>query len=274
MLCLRHRNNCPWCHRVVLGRAMLGLEDVISMDVLRYRRDPDLGWVFDASVEGCDPDTAAGGITSIRELYEREGSTEKSVPVLFDKKMQKIVNNESSEILRMMETEFTKLATQGIDLYPLHSRDEIDQLNAWIYQEINNGAYKAGFSGTQKAYEEAYDIFFNAVEKLEHTLKDRPYLTGDSVTEADVRLFPTLIRFDHCYYTRFWLDKKMIRECPQLHAWLERMWRLPGVAKGTSIDHIKKGYFGRTGNNIVPLGPDLGPDWGFGADADTSPSLQ
>jgi glutathionyl-hydroquinone reductase len=134
------RNNCPWCHRVVLGRSMHGLEDVISMDTLRYRRDPELGWVFDPSVEGCGPDTAAGGLKAIRELYEREGSAEKSVPVLFDKKTQKIVSNESSEIIRMMGTEFGALAKNKINLYPQHLHAEIDSLNAWIYQEINNGA--------------------------------------------------------------------------------------------------------------------------------------
>lgn len=121
---------------------MLGLQDAISMDVLRYRRDSERGWVFDETVEGCGPDTAAGGIKAIRDLYEREGSTEKSVPVLFDKKLQKIVNNESSEILRMMETEFGALSKNKIDLYPVALQGEIDQLNAWIYQEINNGACK------------------------------------------------------------------------------------------------------------------------------------
>ncbi|MCH9680925.1 MAG: glutathione S-transferase C-terminal domain-containing protein [Deltaproteobacteria bacterium] len=249
-------NNCPWCHRVALARSMLGLDEVISMDVLFYRRDPERGWQFRPSEPGCTPDTIHG-YTFIRQLYEKLGSTEKSVPVLYDRVTGSIVNNESAQIVRMLGQAFAPLGHGGLDLYPVEHRDEIDRINAWVYTEINNGAYKAGFASTQAAYAMAYDRLFAAFDALDERLAVRPFLVGPAPTEADLRLYPTLFRFDHVYYTRFRLDHKMVRDYPHLQRWLEAMSAWPGVAPASNLEHCKRGYFGRTGNNIVPLGPAL-----------------
>jgi len=249
-------NNCPWCHRVALARSLKGLTDVVSMDVLFYRRDPDRGWQFRPEEEGCTADTLFGS-KYVQEIYARVESTEKSVPILYDRETNTIVNNESAEIVRMFNDGFGEHADNAIDLYPTEVRDEIDELNAWIYTDINNGAYKAGFSSSQAAYELAYGRFFAAFERLDRRLRSRRFLTGDRLTEADVRLFPTVFRFDHVYYTRFRLDHRMVREYPGLFRWLRDMVHYPGVMAASNLEHCKRGYYGRTGNNIVPVGPAL-----------------
>jgi len=250
-------NNCPWCHRVVLTRKIKQLEDIISMDVCYYRRHPDKGWTFNPDIPGCTEETV-NGIQFIRELYEALGSKEKSVPILWDKKLKTIVNNESSEIIRILNSAFDELVLKTVDLYPPHLRQQIDELNSWIYPEINNGAYKAGFASTQEAYDKAYDIFFNALDKLEKIFAQHKFLCGDEITEADVRLFPTIFRFDDVYYIRFLLNKKMIREYPNIYRWEKDMYLYPGVADASNIVHCKNGYFGRSGNEIVPLGQLIG----------------
>ncbi len=246
--------NCPWCHRVVLGRELKGLTDVVSMDVLFYRRDPERGWQFKPDEPGCTPDTVFG-YQFLRQIYERVGSTEKSAPVLYDRQTDTIVSNESAEILRMFDGAFGAIAPSELTLVPPALADEIDQLNAWIYRDINNGAYKAGFSNSQAAYEVAYDRLFAALDALDERLADRRFLTGDTLTEADVRLLPTIFRFDPIYYTRFRLNHKMIADYRHLSRWLQTMLDTPGVARASNLRHAKNGYFGRTGNNIVPLGP-------------------
>ncbi len=248
--------NCPWCHRVVLARELLGLQETISMDVLFYRRDPERGWQFRPQEPGCTEDTIFGH-RFIRELYERAGSTEKSVPVLYDRRTDTIVNNESAQIVRMLGQAFGAHATRPLELYPAEHRDEIDRINAWVYTEINNGAYKAGFASSQQAYSSAYDRLFAAFDRLDERLGERRFLVGDSPTEADLRLFPTIFRFDHVYYTRFGLDHKMVRDYRSLRRWHADMLAWPGVAAASNLEHCRRGYFGRTGNNIVPLGPKL-----------------
>jgi len=251
-------NNCPWCHRTALARKLKGLDDVISMDVLYYRRDPDRGWQFKPDEPGCTPDTQFGYET-IRELYERVGSTETSVPVLWDRETQTIVSNESAEIIRMFEEGFGKFSDGTPELYPAALRLQIDRINTFTYHGINNGAYKAGFADSQDAYEAAYRIFFDALEMLDHMLRGRRFLLGDSMTEADVRLFPTIFRFDSVYFTRFDLNERMVRDVPSLSRWLGEMLAIPEIVAASNLDHCRKGYFGRTGNNIVPLGPRVVP---------------
>lgn len=254
-------NNCPWCHRAVLARALLGMQDSISTDVLYYRRDPDRGWQFKPDEPGCTADSAAGGIAFIRELYEREESQEKSVPVLYDKQTKMIVSNESADIVRMFATECQAMhAAEAPNLIPTNAPQlrELEAINSWVYNDVANGAYKAGFAFKQQAYETAYRAFFVALDRLELLLSKRKFLLGDQVTEADVRLFPPIFRFDHVYYLRFLLDRAMIVESyPNVQRWMMDFYSLPGVAEASSIDHCKKGYFGRHGNNIVPLGPQL-----------------
>jgi putative glutathione S-transferase len=249
-------NNCPWSHRVTLTRKLKGLDEVISLDTLFYRRDAEHGWQFRPEEPGCTPDSLFGHRYLV-ELYQQVGSPERSVPVLFDKQSETIISNESAEIVRMLNDAFVAFTSVQLDLYPEPLRPQIDRLNAWIYADVNNGAYKAGFTASQQAYERAYARFFAALDRLDAMLEDSRFLLGDEICEADLRLFPTMFRFDHVYYTRMRLNQRMVRDYRHLHRWLRDMVHYPGVAEASNLDHCKKGYFGRTGNNIVPLGPDF-----------------
>ncbi|MEO0605097.1 MAG: glutathione S-transferase C-terminal domain-containing protein [Myxococcota bacterium] len=247
-------NNCPWSHRTALARSILGLTDAITLDVLYWRRDPDRGWQFRPEAPGCTPDTLFGS-RFLREIYEREGSREKSVPVLFDRETQRIVSNESAEILRMLNGAFRAFGNGRHDLFPEAHRAEIDHVNAYVYQYVNNGAYKAGFTSSQEVHDTWSDHVFRALDWLERRLADRTWLVGDAMTEADVRLFPTIYRFDPVYFIRFRLDQKRVAEYPNLSRWLLRVLDVPGVREASNLQHCKNGYFGRTGNGLVPVGP-------------------
>jgi putative glutathione S-transferase len=277
--------NCPWCHRVTLARRVLGLQDSITLDVAFPNRtgedDPVRSglWEFDptrvASLTGkvlpeCTYDTGTGQAYRLaKQIYEAEGSDETSVPILYDKKAQRIVTNESAEIIRMLDAHTDALGSvypEGTrqSLFPMDEaaaglREEIEELNALIYVAINNGAYKAGFSSDQAVYEAAYHAYFDALDQLEARLAQdgRPYLTGDSFTEADLRLFPTLYRHDPVYYVRMKLNGARILDYPHLWHWLCRVYALPGVAEAGSLVHCRQGYFGRSWNKVVPLGPKM-----------------
>lgn len=243
-------NNCPWCHRVALTRAVKGLQDDISLGLMYFRRDPERGWRFRPDQPGFGPDEV-NGITFIRELYEAVGSKEKSVPVLWDKHERRIVSNESAEIIRMIDDAWPD---RGPRLAPPELLPEIDRHNAWIWRDINNGAYKAGFAKTQAAYERGEKRFFAAFDRLERLLSTRRFVCGDRLTEADLRLYPTLFRFDPIYTTRFKLNRRFLRDYLHLPRWLDDVGAVPGVAEASNLDHCKRGYFGRHGNNMVPPG--------------------
>ncbi|MEL6759635.1 MAG: glutathione S-transferase C-terminal domain-containing protein, partial [Myxococcota bacterium] len=198
------------------------------------------------------------GYRYVRELYERIESSEKSVPILWDKKRKTIVNNESAEIIRMFDAAFDSLAPETATLVPEELENQINRLNAFTYHAINNGAYKAGFSSSQDAYEAAHQRLFEALDVVEEMLRGRRFLLGTRLTEADVRLFPTIFRFDAVYFTRFNLDARQIRDLPNTQRWLEHMLAIPEIASASNLDHARKGYFGRTGNELVPLGPEIG----------------
>lgn len=271
--------NCPWCHRVTLARSVLGLQDSITMDVAFPNRTgdddpegPNL-WEFApdriASLTGaplpeCTAETGTGkALRLARQIYRAEGSDEQSVPILYDKIAGRIVNNESAEIIRMLDAQAeplgSNIATEDrLRLFPEVEalRQDIHELNDLIYTTINNGAYKAGFSSDQKVYEAAFDAYFATFEKLEERLSDgRPFLTGDSFTEADLRLFPTLYRHDPVYYVRMKLNGARVLDYPHLWRWLCRVYALPGVAEAGSLVHCRQGYFGRSWNQVVPRGP-------------------
>ncbi len=271
--------NCPWCHRVTLARGILGLQDAVSMDVAFPSRTndddpvaPNL-WEFNpgriASLTGttlpeCTPETATGqGYRLVRQIYEAEGASEASVPILYDKVSKRIVSNESADIVRMLNGQADGLGSSvpteaRHDLYPADPmlREEIDGLNEGIYVAINNGAYKAGFSSDQNVYERAFSAYFEMLETLEARLSDgRPYLTGAAFTEADLRLFPTLYRHDPVYYVRMKLNGARILDYPNLWRWVCRVYAIPGVSDSNSLVHCRQGYFGRTWNNVVPSGP-------------------
>ncbi|MEM1413437.1 MAG: glutathione S-transferase C-terminal domain-containing protein [Myxococcota bacterium] len=247
--------NCPWSHRALLGRAVKGLEDVVGASVVYFRRDPEHGWQFNARIPGCTADLAEGE-RYLQALYRRVGSTERSAPVLWDREAQAIVSNESAEILRMFDGAFGDLATRELVLVPEAHRGAIDRMNALVYQRINNGAYKAGFAKSQQAYDRAFDRYFAMLDYLEALLGRQPWLVPtDAPTEADLRLFPTVFRHDPVYFTRFRLNRRRIADYPRLSDWLARMLAVPGVAEASNLDHARNGYFGRTGNGVVPYGP-------------------
>lgn len=277
--------NCPWCHRVTLARNVLGLSDSITMDIAfpgRTTEDdpvaPNL-WEFNPgrisgltgqTLPECTVETGTGQqFRLVKQIYEAEGSSEKSVPVLYDKTSRRIVANESAEIIRMLNQQAGPLGSvfpdaKRPDLYPAGDsaadlREEIDLLNEQIYTNINNGAYKAGFSSSQQVYATAFEHYFDTLEALEARLASdgRPFLTGNRFTEADLRLFPTLYRHDPVYYVRMKLNAAMILDYPHLWRWLCRVYALPGVAASNSLVHCRQGYFGRSWNNVVPLGPRL-----------------
>lgn len=271
--------NCPWCHRVTLARAVLGLQDSITMDVAFPNRTdeadpvgPNL-WEFTptriATLTGetlpeCTLETGTGdGLRLAKEIYQREGSDEQSVPILYDKIAGRIVNNESAEIIRMLDAQAEALGGKSLDrpkLVPedVATKDQIAKLNDRIYITINNGAYKAGFSSDQKVYATAYEAYFDTLDWLENLLSDgRPFLAGDSFNEVDLRLFPTLYRHDPVYYVRMKLNGARILDYPNLWRWLCRVYAMDGVAQAGSLVHCRQGYFGRSWNGVIPLGPNL-----------------
>lgn len=275
--------NCPWCHRVTLARNVLGLQGSITMDVAfpsRTGQDDPIEpnrWEFNptrtASLTGttlpeCTSETATGkNFRLAKQIYAAEGSDEASVPILYDKNTKRIVANESADIIRMLNAQARALGSTVADddrpnLYPTGDhcaplRHKIDALNEQIYVGINNGAYKAGFSSDQAIYAAAFTAYFDTLAELEARLSadDRPFLTGNEFTEADLRLFPTLYRHDPVYYVRMKLNGARILDYPHLWRWLCRVYALPGVAESNSLIHCRQGYFGRSWNNVVPLGP-------------------
>lgn len=254
---------CPWASRTLIGRKLKKLEDVISLSVV----EPALteqGWRF-GDYPGSDRD-AVNGATYMHELYTRADpqiSGRATVPVLWDKKRGTIVNNESADILQMMNSGFGDLADSTYDLYPADLTEDIDALNARIYPRFNNGVYRAGFATTQVAYEEAFHEVFAMLDELEDRLADgRNFLSGDKFTEADIRLFVTLVRFDVAYHGLFKCNLRRIADYANLSRYLERILAIPGIRETVNIDHIKTGYYSVKALNptgIVPLGPQLPP---------------
>ncbi len=240
---------------------MKKLEDVVSVSVVEPVLS-DEGWRF-GDYPGSNRDDL-NGATYLHELYSRAEPTftgRATVPVLWDRERKTIVNNESADIVRMLNSGFGALSDESVDLYPEALRGEIDGLNERIYPALNNGVYRAGFATTQVAYEEAYHGVFAMLDELEARLGDgRAFLTGESFTEADIRLFVTLIRFDAAYYGLFKCNRQRLADYPALSAYTRRVLDLPGVRGTVNIDHIKQGYYSIKAlnpNRIVPLGPDL-----------------
>ena len=251
---------CPWASRTLIARKLKRLEDAISISIVNPRLD-DEGWAF-GGYPGTGPDDI-NGARHLHEIYTRADplyTGRATVPVLWDKQLGTIVNNESADIVRMLNSGFGDLAS-GPDLYPAPLRAEIDALNADIYPRLNNGVYRAGFAITQIAYEEAFDDVFSMLDSLEARLdKGGPFLLGDALTEADIRLFVTLVRFDAAYHGLFKCNLRRLADYPALSAYMAAMLAVPGVAETVSIEHIKAGYYSVKAlnpNGIVPKGPDL-----------------
>ncbi|WP_455222389.1 glutathione S-transferase family protein [Kaarinaea lacus] len=252
---------CPWAHRTLIFRAIKDLEKVISVSVV-HPLMPAESWVF-----GGYPGATEDHINHAHYLYENYLKVDPNfnglvtVPVLWDKKRQTIVNNESSEIIRMLNSAFDDYGNADTDFYPESLRKEIDQINELVYNNINNGVYRAGFATTQQAYDRAFDRLFDTMDALEDRLAKQRYLVGDQITEADWRLFTTLVRFDAVYYNHFKTNKKRLIDYPNLWAYTRELYQVPGVAETVNMDHIKYHYFGshRSINptGIVPRGPEL-----------------
>ncbi|MEO5613580.1 MAG: glutathione S-transferase C-terminal domain-containing protein, partial [Cypionkella sp.] len=251
---------CPWASRTLIARKLKRLESAITVSVVEPTLT-DQGWRF-GTYPGSTPDHLHNA-TYMHQIYTRADahvSGRATVPVLWDKHTDALVNNESADILRMLNSGFGSLAT-GPDLYPEALRSEIDALNDQIYPALNNGVYRAGFATTQAAYEAAFADVFATLDSLEARLSDnRPYLHGDQFTETDIRAFVTLIRFDAAYHGLFKTNLKRIADYPHLQAYMLRTLNLPGIRDTVSIDHIKRGYYSiKTLNplGLVPVGPLL-----------------
>ncbi|HYE00100.1 MAG TPA: glutathione S-transferase family protein [Alphaproteobacteria bacterium] len=249
---------CPWAHRTLIFRALKGLEGMIPVHSVHWLMRGD-GWTF-AEGPGVSPDP--GGAAFLHQVYTRakpDYSGRVTVPVLWDDSTGRIVSNESSEIVRMLNSAFDGVGARPGDYYPAALRAEIDALNARIYDTVNNGVYKAGFATTQSAYEEALAPLFETLDWLEARLATRRYLCGDAVTEADWRLFTTLLRFDPVYVGHFKCNLRRIVDYPNLWAYTRELYQWPGVADTVHMDHIKRHYYESHGtinpSGVVPKGP-------------------
>jgi len=252
---------CPWAHRTLILRKLKKLDDAISVSVVAAPLESN-GWTFDES-EGSTGDALNGARTlaDIYRLADRRFTGRVTVPVLWDKTRRTIVNNESSEIIRMMNSAFDAFTDARADFYPPELRAEIDDVNAFVYRTINNGVYRAGFATTQAAYEEAFLSLFGALDAIEQRLASHRYLIGGVITEADIRLFTTLVRFDAVYVGHFKCNLRRIADYPNLSNYLRDLYQTPGFGETVNLDHIKRHYYGShrqiNPTGIVPLGPAL-----------------
>lgn len=261
--------NCPWAHRTLIYRRLKRLDDIVSLGIVHPQRTAQ-GWAFQ-SFPGSATDEVLGA-ELIREYYHRaepDYNGRYTVPVLWDKQQQTIVSNESADIIRMFNSAFAELTEPGVDYYPKALRSEIETINAFIYEKLNNGVYRAGFAQSQSAYETAYQDVFQALDALEIRLQRQRYLLGEQITEADWRLFPTLIRFDAVYYGLFKCNRQRLRDFPALWGYTRDLYQQPGIADTVNLRHIKQGYWRKSERNptgIVPLGPELGLENPHGRD--------
>ncbi len=253
---------CPWATRTLIARSLLGLEHLIDVKVVEPQLD-DFGWQF-----GSFPGATSSGIETVEFVHQLYTMTDDqytgraTVPVLWDIDQGRIINNESSEILRILNDDLRPLHNAGINLYPDKLRREIDVFNDSIYHSVNNGVYRAGFASSQQAYDEAVHNLFERLDQLDQHFENNDYAVGNQLTESDIRLFVTLVRFDPAYYGLFKTNIKSIEDYPSLSAYLERLLTIKAFAENTRLDHIKAGYYSIKALNpsrIVPMGPEL--DW-------------
>ncbi|MGB1952430.1 MAG: glutathione S-transferase family protein [Candidatus Puniceispirillum sp.] len=255
---------CPWAHRTLIFRALKGLEDMISVSVVHWYM-VDRGWTFEAA-DGVIADTVNGAdyLYQIYTSAKPDYSGRVTVPVLWDKKTGTIVSNESSEIIRMFNAAFDDIGARSGDYYPAALRGEIDELNSRIYDTLNNGVYKAGFATTQQAYEEAVMPLFDTLDWLEDRLSTQRFLTGHQITEADWRLFTTLVRFDPVYVGHFKCNLRRIADYPNLSGYVRDLYQQTDVAATVNMQHIKDHYYAShetiNPTRIVPVGPDIDYD--------------
>lgn len=252
---------CPWANRTLIMRKLKNLEDMISVSVVNPLMAEN-GWTFEPAV-GVIPDPVINA-TYLHELYthvDPNYSGRVTVPILYDLKQNKIVNNESSEIMRMLNTAFYGVGAKEGDFYPKELQEEIDAVNELVYHNVNNGVYKAGFATNEGVYQEEVGRLFKTLDQLEARLENQRYLVGDEITEADWRLFTTLIRFDSVYYSHFKCNIRQIRDYKNLWRYTRELYNWPGIAETVNFKHIKEHYYRSHKNinptGIVPVGPIL-----------------
>lgn len=254
--------NCPWAHRVLLTRAVLGLEHVIDVSYVAPRRT-DQGWVFQADSEFVDHLFDSAHLHDVYVHGQANYTGRVTVPLLWDRQQKTAVSNESADIVRMLNMTFRDMAKNNLDLYPIDHRDAIDFWNAKIHPNLNNGVYRAGFAGTQAAYDAAVTDVFETLDAIEEQLQQTPFLTGDAFTEADLRLFPTLARFDVAYAHAFKCNRNLLREFPRLWPYAKRIYAMSGVAETVRFDVYRSGYNSpsekRNPRGIIPVPFDI--DW-------------
>jgi glutathionyl-hydroquinone reductase len=251
--------SCPWAHRTVLMRQLKGLEDTIP--ILQSDLPKGQGWAYSRGFDDLPP---VDGVFHVHQVYSAarpDFTGRATVPVLWDRETRTIVNNESSEIIRMLNSEFDEFGNAALDLYPAALRGAIDETNDFVYDAINNGVYRCGFARTQAAYEQSFRKLFAALDSIEQRLGRQRYLVGDRFTEADLRLFPTLVRFDAVYYSHFKCNLRRLADYYNLSNYTRDIYQMPRVAESVDIPRIKLGYYGGMRNlnpsGIVPLGPEL-----------------
>jgi putative glutathione S-transferase len=252
---------CPWAHRTLIFRRLKALEDVIGVSVVHPYMGEN-GWSFD-DYPGATGDRV-GGRQFMHQVYtaaKPDYTGRVTVPVLWDTKTGTIVNNESADIIRILNSAFNEFGDGSLDFYPEGLREDIDEINAYVYDRVNNGVYKAGFATTQAAYEEAVEALFEALDTLERRLGEQRYLVGERLTEADWRLFTTLVRFDPVYVGHFKCNIRRIADYPNLWAYTRELYQVPGVAETVNLDHIKRHYYTShpmiNPTGIIPKGPDI-----------------
>ena len=253
---------CPWAHRTLIMRELKGLQDLITVSVV-HPLMLEQGWTFASGMESATGDELYHS-EYLHQIYSRsqpDYTGRVTVPILWDKQQNCIVNNESSEIIRMLNSAFDQCGAKPGDFYPQHLHEQIDEINGWVYDSVNNGVYRAGFATSQEAYDEAVTEVFEALERLEAILGRQRYLNGSTLTEADIRLFTTLVRFDPVYVTHFKCDLKRISDYPALAGYLRELYQLPGVASTVDMVHIREHYYCShrmiNPNGIISKGPEF-----------------
>jgi glutathionyl-hydroquinone reductase len=252
---------CPWAHRTLIFRKLKYLEELISVSVVAPKMPDETGWTFTGEGSTGDAILHKDNLWQVYTAADPHYTGRVTVPVLWDKERGTIVSNESSEIIRMFNSAFDELTGNTNDYYPAELRAAIDQINARVYDDINNGVYKAGFATAQAAYDEAVEKLFAALDWVEALLGQTAYLTGDTITEADWRLFTTLVRFDAVYVGHFKCNRRRIADYPNLSHYLKALYEVPGVKETVNLDHIRTHYYwSHTSINptrIIPIGPEL-----------------
>ena len=256
---------CPWAHRSIIVRKLKKLEDVVSMSVVDPIRD-ERGWAFRASIDGTYGPDPISGFAFLGDAYRATDpsySGRYTVPCIWDRKTGRILTNDYPVISTQLATQFDALADRSVDLWPLELRPEIEAINAVVFENVNNGVYKAGFATSQAAYEQAFSALFGTLDELDHRLAGQRYLVGDRLTEADIRLFTTLVRFDAVYYLHFKCNLRRLVDYAHLWPYARDLYQTPGFGETVNFDHIKRHYYMThdqiNPSHIVPKGPAV--DW-------------